>query len=76
MRGLLQGIILLAGILGGLYLGVYIMCFGGIVNVINAIKATPLDTTLLAIGILKFLFASVVGWITFWFSMVIAAVLE
>lgn len=56
---------LLLGVCGGLYLGFYQCLFMGIVNVVNACKATPLETNMLAWGVIRFLAAGLVGWGTF-----------
>ena len=76
MKQLFQVLIFLLGLLGGLYVGGYLMFFIGIVSVIEAIKATPLEAGLLAVGIIKVLFASVVGWGIFWLGMLLPALFD
>lgn len=53
-------IIICLGIGIGLYLGLYVMLYGGIVQALGAIS--PLDVKELAIGIIKVLFCEI-GWI-------------
>ena len=53
------------GIVLALYLGVWVMCVGGIVDMVNACKSTPVDAVHILIGLAKFLFAGLVGWFTF-----------
>ena len=76
MKELIQDSIFLLGLAGGLYVGGYLMFFVGIVSVIEAIKATPLEAGLLAVGIIKVLFASVVGWGIFWLGMLLPALFD
>jgi hypothetical protein len=76
MKALVQLFVIIMGVIFGIYLGGYVMLFGGIVDAINAIKATPLNNGLLAIGILKFMFSSLVGWGIFYLGLLITAVIE
>ena len=76
MKQLIQVLIVFFGFLAALYLGAYVMAFGGVIAIIESIKATPIQASLLAIGLLKFMLASFVGWGTFWLSMFIAGMLD
>jgi len=58
-------LLILAGATLGLWLGVWVLFIGGIVMVVEAVKATPVDSIRLAIGILSVISASPVGWLTF-----------
>ncbi len=60
---LILGIALvLVGAVGGLYLGVWWAFVGGIVDIINQIRAEVLEPLIIALGIAKMLFAGVIGW--------------
>lgn len=60
--GLIFGVALfLFGIGFGLYVGVWVCFIGGIVDIINQIQTPPVEALALAIGIAKFLFASMLG---------------
>ena len=60
-RTILGLLIIVASVLGGLYVGGWIFFVGGIVEVIEAIKATPVEAIGVAVGILKVVLASTVG---------------
>jgi hypothetical protein len=51
-----------AGIILGLWLGVWVLFIGGIVAVVEGIRATPVDAMRIATGVLRILVASPVGW--------------
>ena len=53
-------IIIIASIALGLYVGLWLLFVGGIVQIANAVN--PIDGLQIAIGILKIIFASPVGW--------------
>ena len=54
MRTLLQVLIIIVSIFLGLYVGIWLMFTGGIIQIINGIN--PLNTIEIAIGICKVLF--------------------
>ena len=54
-------IIILASVIGGLYIGGWILFIGGIVQVVEAIKATPVEAFDIAVGLFKVVLASTVG---------------
>ena len=57
------GMLLIAfGVCAGLYVGVWWAFIGGIVEFIEAVKATPVESKGIAIGIAKVLFAGPIGW--------------
>lgn len=65
MTKLLGGLaMMLLGIVVGLYVGGYVMFFGGLVDAINAAKATPVEAIMLAKGVCKVVFAGFVGWVS------------
>jgi len=62
MLKLIFGLILLVGgVVLGIWLGVYVMFIGGLTQFINAIKSTPVPASELAFSVAKMLFAGVVG---------------
>jgi len=67
---------LLLGVLGGLYVGCYEFFIKGIVLILDTIKATPINSLSLAIGIVKVITAGFFGWLTFGVGFVIAQVIE
>ena len=58
-------LLVVVGIFGGLYLGVWVMFIGGIVQVVQS--CTPLIIPMgIALGLLRIICASVVGWLCFY----------
>jgi hypothetical protein len=76
IKKIIAVIIVIVGILLGLYTGLKVMFIGGIIDVVEQIKATNLDGSALAVGIVKILFAGVVGWVIFYISIFIAAIVN
>lgn len=64
MRANLGLILCLAGILFGIYVGVWWAFIGGIVDVIIQIRAPELSALAVAIGVAKIVFAIPIGWVT------------
>jgi hypothetical protein len=62
MKQLLGFLLILAGVFVGIWLGIYVMFIGGIVNIINAIKETPTNAPGIAFGILRVILSGFVGW--------------
>lgn len=58
----LGGCVIIASVLGGLYVGLWLMFIGGIIQIIEGIKATPTESFDIAIGIVRILFAAFAGW--------------
>ena len=63
MKEIIGFLMVLAGLAIGLYVGVWLCFVGGIVNVIEAIRAPELSAASVAIGIAKVVFSGVIGWI-------------
>lgn len=68
MTKIFGALILLFGVLGGAYLGLYVMLYGGIVQIINGIN--PLSACDIALGILRVLFCEI-GIFPVWFGVMI-----
>lgn len=54
----------LVGIFVGVYVGVWICFIGGIVDIVNEIKAPSVDAMNIAIGVAKIIFAQFAGGIS------------
>lgn len=70
MRRLLGLLLIIASILLGLYVGIYMMVIGGIFAIINFIKGGLNYLELYAWGILKIMFCSIIGTIDFYVLLV------
>jgi len=64
MKGLVGLLLIITGIVFGLFVGFYICFCGGIVQIINGFKADPISTWVIAIGILKIVGATAAGVIS------------
>jgi hypothetical protein len=58
-------LLIIAGVLGGFYVSLWVCFVGGIVQVVEACKATPIDALDVGLGLLRFVCSSLAGWITF-----------
>jgi uncharacterized membrane protein len=66
MKTLIGVLMCAAGIVLGLYVGVWICLVGGIVDIINEVNTQiqangPLDAMNIAIGVIKIMFAGIIG---------------
>lgn len=73
MKILLQILIIIASIAAGLYLGIWVMFIGGIIQIVNGIN--PLNGLEIAIGICKIVFCEVATLIPM-AGFVIAGIME
>jgi hypothetical protein len=64
IRLLLGVLMIIVGIVLGLYMGVWWAFIGGIVDIITVVKAETMVASTLAIGIAKVIFATAIGWIS------------
>lgn len=55
-------LMMIAGVLFGVYAGFWWAFIGGIVDVISAVRAPELDAMSIAIGIMKVMFAGLIGF--------------
>ena len=62
----------LCGVAAAAYVGIWVCFIGGIVAVIDAVKATPVDSLGVALGVARFALASIAGWACFWLGVLIA----
>lgn len=66
MRKILGALLMVSGIVLGLYFGVWVMFIGGIVdllNQINDVASGDINSLEIALGVIKMMFASLVGTI-------------
>jgi hypothetical protein len=63
MKGLIGVVLILLGITGGIYVGFWLCFIGGIIQVVEQIRAENMDSTILAFGIAKFFLAGLSGWL-------------
>jgi len=63
-------LLVLAGIAFGAYVGVWLMFIGGIIQVVEALKSTPIESLGIAIGAARILFASFVGLISAYIGVI------
>jgi hypothetical protein len=73
MKDLIFILLFILGVILALYLGVWVMFIGGIVQLINAIKISPVDALGIGIGIARIMLSGLIGWGTFVVSFVIAS---
>ena len=73
MKNLLRVLIIVASIALGLYVGIWLMFVGGIVQVVNAI--IPLNGLDIAIGICRIIFCEIAG-VTPFVGFIIAGLLD
>jgi hypothetical protein len=72
---LIFGILLfIAAILGGLYVGLWLCLVGGIVQIIEGAKATPISSMDIALGVLRFFCTALAGWGTFILGALISGI--
>ena len=64
MKQWLGIILIISGIFVGFYIGVWVFFIGGIVDVIEQIRATVFEAKAIAIGVAKVIFAGLAGAIT------------
>lgn len=66
MKSFISVIIFIASIVLALYLGVYLLFIGGIVDIIDQVKSEHTESMAVAIGVVKIVFAAPIGWLTFY----------
>lgn len=66
MKRILGLLLIVGGIALGLYVGVYLCLFCGVVGVVEAVKVNPVDSGKLAWGLVRiFPLAELLGWLSF-----------
>jgi hypothetical protein len=64
MKNLVGVLLMLCGVVFGLYVGIWWSFIGGIVDIINESKAVDVDALNVAIGVAKIVFAGFAGWVS------------
>jgi len=64
-------VIYVISIIFGSYIGMWVCFIGGIVNIIDGWNHDPVQSMVIAIGVAKFFFSGVVGWVTFFIGIAI-----
>lgn len=64
MKDFVGGILVFMGIAFGVYAGVWWAFIGGIIQIINEIKAPELSAVAVALGIAKVMFAGLIGYVS------------
>ena len=70
MKAIIGILMILSGIVLGFYVGIWLCFVGGIIDVIAAIQAEQLVAMDVAIGIAKFMFAGLAGWLSALFLII------
>lgn len=70
MKYVIGIVLILGGLAAGIYVGLWVFFVGGLVQAIDAIKATPINKGDLAIGIVRMLVASTAGEIVAFFMVI------
>jgi len=63
MKYIIGMLFIIAGVLGGIYLGLWVMFVGGILAIAKAIDTHMITSTLIAINLIKIFLSSVVGYL-------------
>jgi hypothetical protein len=63
MKKIFGILLIIAGVILGIYVGVWLCFIGGIVDIINGFKADDLEAINIAIGCAKVFFGSSIGYI-------------
>lgn len=65
MKTVLGILIIIGGIALGIWIGIWICLVGGIIQIVEALKATPVSSWGIAWGIVRVLLTSLAGWGSF-----------
>lgn len=58
-------VVITIGIGVGIYFGLWWAFIGGIIDVVTALKADDISAAAVAFGVVKVMFASLIGWVSF-----------
>ena len=70
MKDITGWLLIVIGVIAGLWVGVWWGFIGGIIQTVEAFRGTPIEASDVAFGIARIVFASLAGWGTalcFWF---------
>ena len=65
-------LLFVAAIAGGLYVGGYLCLVGGIIQIVEACKHTPVEASGIAWGVVRVVCTSIAGWGTFFLGALIS----
>lgn len=68
-------LMILGGIVLGLYVGLYFMFVGGIMSIVNGATADPVNAGSIAWGVVRIVFSGAVGAISAWVLIIPGAAL-
>lgn len=72
VRNVFATIIAIVSLIGAVYLGLWVMFIGGIVQGIDAVKMSPVDSFGITVGIVRVIFAGLVGYIALVIGLIVA----
>ncbi len=75
MRKIIGNLIMVIGVLGGLYLGIWVMFIGGITQFISSVTPVIIPSGI-AIGIFRIMGSGIVGWVVGIIVTTIGAILR
>lgn len=64
MKAILGLLLLVLGVVLGLYVGFWLCFIGGIVQIIHSLQANPIQAYGVAIGVVRVFGASLAGWLS------------
>lgn len=64
MKSVIGVLLIICGIVFGLYVGIWWSFIGGIVDITNEVKAVDVNSLNVAIGVAKIVFAGFAGWVS------------
>ena len=76
LRRFLSILCMILGVVLGIYVGLWLLCIGGIVQIVNAVQMNPMDGFSIDIGILKFICSGEVGVIIAWIGFIIGVMID
>ena len=76
LKGFLSTLCMILGVVLGIYVGLWLLCIGGIVQIVNAVQMNPMDGFSIAIGILKFICSGGVGVAIAWLGFIIGLMID
>ena len=76
LRRFLSILCMILGVALGIYVGLWLLCIGGIVQIVNAEQMNPIDGFSSAIGVLKLICSGEVGVIIAWIGFIIGVMID
>lgn len=77
MKRVIGLVFIAAGVALGLYVGIWWAFIGGIVDILNELKAPTISELNVAVGLAKAVFAALIGWLAALFPVAMGvAILE